>query len=437
MPENMRGAKPKPKVAVIGGGAAGLMAAGEAARSGADVTIFEKNEKLCKKVAITGKGRCNLTNFCDINEFLSNVATNPKFLYSALNYFSPQDCMDFFENLGVKLKVERGKRVFPESDNAFDIVDALKKFAKINKVQVKFEKAERILTDGNKIAGLIANGREYIFDSVIICTGGMSYPGTGSTGDGYKFAKQTGHNIIDLKPSLVPVEIKEKFSPDLMGLSLKNVRLSVYESVGTPYMASDNGHDISCPYKKIFEDMGEMIFTHFGISGPLVLSASSHIRNAGDKNYALRLDLKPALSEEQLDKRILSDFEKYKNKMFRNSLNDLLPKKFIPVFVKILEEYINPDKKINEITKSERLELVKLFKNFNMTFKKFRPLEEAIITCGGVDAKEILSNRMESKLVKGLYFAGEIIDVDAYTGGFNLQIAFSTGKLAGKCAGES
>jgi len=408
------------KIAVIGGGAAGLMAAGEASKSGADVTLFEKNEKLGKKLAITGKGRCNVTNLCDINEFLSNVATNPKFLYSALNYFTPQDCMDFFENLGVRLKVERGKRVFPDSDSAFDIVDALKKFVNVNKVKVKYEKVERLLIRDKKIAGLMANGHKYDFDCVILCTGGISYPGTGSTGDGYKFAREAGHNITELKPSLVPVEVKEKFCAELMGLSLKNIKLYVYEDD-----------------KMIFDEMGEMLFTHFGISGPLVLSASSHIRNVNNKNYTIKLDLKPALREEQLDKRILSDFEKYKNKMFKNSLDDLLPKKLIPVFVKILEAYINPEKKINEITKIERREIVKLFKSFNLTFKKFRPIDEAIITCGGVDAKEILSNKMESKLISRLYFAGEIIDVDAYTGGFNLQIAFSTGKLAGKNSAES
>ena len=420
---------PNKKIAVIGGGAAGLMAAGEAAKSGADVTLFEKNEKLAKKVAITGKGRCNVTNLCGVSEFLSNVATNPKFLYSALNYFTPQDCVDFFENLGIGLKVERGKRVFPKSDNAFDIVDALKKFAKINNVRVRFEKVGKILVNENKIAGLIADGQKYNFDAVIICTGGMSYPGTGSTGDGYKFAKDLGHNIIDLKPSLVPLEIKEKFCAGLMGLSLKNVKLRVYEEMRGECRAGDTP-------RPLFEEMGEMLFTHFGISGPLVLSASSHIRNGENKNYKIRLDLKPALDEEKLDKRILSDFEKYKNKMFRNSLDDLLPKKFIPVFVKILEDHINPDKKINEITKAERTELVKLFKNFDMTFKKFRPIEEAIITCGGIDTKEIMSNKLESKLISGLYFAGEIIDVDAYTGGFNLQIAFSTGKLAGKSAAQ-
>jgi len=410
------------KIAVIGGGAAGLTAAGEAAKSGADVILFEKNEKVGRKLAITGKGRCNVTNLCSISEFLSNVATNPKFLYSALNYFSPQDCVDFFENLGVKLKVERGKRVFPESDSAFDIVDALKKFANINKVKIRFEKVDKLLIDNNKITGLIANDKKYDFDAVIICTGGMSYPGTGSTGDGYKFARQAGHNIIDFKPSLVPIEIKEKFCPDLMGLSLKNIKIYVYEDD-----------------KKIFEEMGEMLFTHFGISGPLVLSASSHIREAENKDYKIKLDLKPALTEEQLDKRILSDFDKYKNKMFKNSLDDLLPKKLIPVFIKILSNSsvsLNPDKKINEITRTERAEIAGLFKNFSVSFKKFRPIDEAIITCGGVDTKEISSSTMESKLVGGLYFAGEIIDVDAYTGGFNLQIAFATGKLAGKNAAE-
>ena len=406
-----------PKIAVVGGGASGLMAAGEAARLVGDVTLFEKNEKPGKKLAITGKGRCNVTNLCSLEEFMANVATNPKFLYSALDYFSPQDCMDFFEKLGVKLKIERGKRVFPASDNAFEIVDALKKFIGMNKVKLKYAKAEKLLIDANKITGLFAGGQKYDFDAVILCTGGMSYPKTGSTGDGYKFAKAAGHNIIAPKASLVPLEIKEKFCADLMGLSLKNITLCLYEND-----------------KKVFFEMGEMLFTHFGISGPLALSASSHIRDAENKSYRIKIDLKPALSEEQLDKRILSDFEKYKNKMFKNSLDELLPKKLIPVFLKILENFIDPEKKINEITKAERSKLLGLFKDFSLSLKGFRPIDEAIITCGGVDTNEIYSNKMESKLVGGLYFAGEIIDVDAYTGGFNLQIAFSTGKLAGKSA---
>ena len=393
------------------------MAAGEAARLGGDVTLFEKNEKLGKKLAITGKGRCNVTNLCGLEEFLSNVATNPKFLYSALCYFSPRDCMGFFEALGAKLKLERGKRVFPVSDSAFEIVDALKKFIKTNKVKVEHKKAERLIIDGGRIAGLCAGGQKYDFDSVILCTGGMSYPATGSTGDGYKLASEAGHSIIAPKPSLVPLEIKEKFCADLEGLSLKNINLALYEND-----------------KKVFFELGELLFTHFGISGPLALSASSHIRDTQSKSYRIKLDLKPALSEEQLDKRILSDFDKYKNKMFKNSLDDLLPKKMLPVFVKILEERINPEKKVNEITKAERAKLVGLFKDFALSQKALRPIDEAIITCGGVNTNEIASNKMESKLVGGLFFAGEIIDVDAYTGGFNLQIAFSTGKLAGKNA---
>jgi predicted Rossmann fold flavoprotein len=417
------------KIAVIGGGAAGLMAAGEAAKSGADVTLFEKNEKLGKKLIITGKGRCNVTNLCDINEFMRNVATNNKFLYSALHYFTPQDCMNFFENLGVKLKVERGNRVFPASDKSFDIIDALKKFAAMNRVKIKFAKVEEILIENGAVTGLITNAinemnendknnkNKYVFDCVIICTGGLSYQSTGSDGDGYQFAREAGHTITELKPSLVPLEIREKFCADLMGLSLKNIKLAVYEN-----------------NKKIFEELGEMLFTHFGVSGPLVLSASSHIRNIGEKYYRISLDLKPGLNDEQLDKRILSDFEKYKNKDFKNCLDDLLPKKIIPVFINLLKDIINPEKKVNEITKAERSELVKLFKNFDLSVKKFRPIDEAIITCGGIDTREIYSNKMESKLVNGLYFAGEIIDVDAYTGGFNLQIAFSTGKLAGKSA---
>lgn len=405
------------KIAVIGGGAAGLMAAGEAAKFGADVTLFEKNEKLGKKLIITGKGRCNVTNFCDTNEFMQNVATNNKFLYSALHYFSPQDCINFFENLGAKLKVERGNRVFPASDKSFDIIDALKRFANMNGVKIKFAKVEKILIDNSAVSGLTADKIKYYFDCVIICTGGLSYKSTGSDGDGYKFAREAGHNIIELKPSLVPLEIHEKFCADLMGLSLKNIKLSVYEND-----------------KKIFEELGEMLFTHFGVSGPLVLSASSHIRKLGEKDYKIKLDLKPGLSEDQLDRRILSDFEKYKNKDFKNCLDDLLPKKILPIFINLLKDIINQEKKVNEITRAERLELVQLFKNFAFNVKKFRPIDEAIITCGGVDTREIYSNKMESKLVSGLYFAGEVIDVDAYTGGFNLQIAFATGKLAGKSA---
>ncbi|MCL2813316.1 MAG: NAD(P)/FAD-dependent oxidoreductase [Oscillospiraceae bacterium] len=408
------------KIAVVGGGAAGLMAAGEAAAAGAEVTLFEKNEKLGRKLAITGKGRCNVTNLCGVGEFLSNVATNPKFLYSALNCFTPQNCVDFFERLGVGLKTERGKRVFPKSGSAFDIVDALKKYIKTNGVKIKRGAVEKLLICGGRIAGVAAGGQTYDFERVILCTGGASYPGTGSTGDGYGLAARAGHGIADLKPSLVPLETGENFCAELMGLSLKNITMRLYEGD-----------------KKIFEEMGEMLFTHFGISGPLALSASSHIRDAKNKSYTIKLDLKPALGAEQLDKRILSDFEKYKNKMFKNSLDDLLPKKMIPVFVKILEDRINPEKKINEITKAERTKLAGLFKDFTMSFKAFRPIDEAIITCGGVKTDEIHSNTMESKLVAGLYFAGEIIDVDAYTGGFNLQIAFSTGKLAGKSAAEN
>jgi len=410
----------KKKIAVVGGGAAGLMAAGEAATSGGadvEVTLFEKNEKLGKKLIITGKGRCNVTNLCDINEFMQNVATNGKFLYSALNYFSPRDCMDFFEGLGAKLKVERGNRVFPVSDKSFDIIDALKKLVNKNGVQIKFAKVQKILAVDGMITGLIAD-RQYDFDSVIICTGGTSYKSTGSDGDGYKFARELGHTVTPLKPSLVPLEIQERFCAELMGLTLRNVKLSVLEND-----------------KKIFYEFGEMLFTHFGVSGPLVLSASSHIRHIGAKKYTLILDLKPALSDEQLDKRILSDFEKYKNKDFKNCLDDLLPKTLIPVFIKVSN--INPDKKVNEITRLERQNILALLKNFELTVKKFRPIDEAIITCGGVDVCEIYSNRMESKLVDGLYFAGEIIDVDAYTGGFNLQIAFATGKLAGKSAVDS
>jgi len=429
------------KIAVIGGGAAGLMAAGEAA-AGADVTLFEKNEKLGKKLIITGKGRCNVTNACDINEFMRNVATNGKFLYSALNYFTPQDCMNFFENLGAKLKVERGNRVFPASDKSFDIIDALKKFASINKVKVQFEKINKVIVENGAVTGLVADNK-YKFDAVIICTGGLSYKATGSDGDGYKFARELGHNIIELKPSLVPLEIRERFCTDLMGLSLKNIKLTVWEDnnvgdavLSVPQIYKNGRQNVAPTRKKIFEELGEMLFTHFGVSGPLVLSASSHIKNISEKNYKLALDLKPGLSEEQLDRRVLADFEKYKNKDFKNCLDDLLPKKIIPVFINLLKDIINPEKKVNEITRAERAELVNLLKNLELSVSGFRPLDEAIITCGGIDTREIYSNKMESKLVSGLYFAGEIIDVDAYTGGFNLQIAFSTGKLAGKSAAD-
>ena len=415
MAENIGSSK---KIAVVGGGAAGLMAAGEAARLGADVTLFEKNEKLGKKLIITGKGRCNVTNLCDIGEFMQNVATNGKFLYSALNYFTPQDCVDFFEGLGAKLKVERGNRVFPESDKSFDIADALKKFAGIGGVKVKFAKVDKILAEGGEVTGVAAGSNKYKCDAAIVCTGGLSYKSTGSDGDGYKFAREAGHNIIGLKPSLVPLEVRERWCADLMGLSLRNVTLAVREDS-----------------KKIFEELGEMLFTHFGVSGPLVLSASSHIRRLGESDYKLAVDLKPGLSAEQLDRRILGDFEKYKNKDFSNCLDDLLPKKLIAVIVGL--SGIEPGKKVNEVTRGERGGLVRLLKNLELSVSRFRDIDEAIITCGGVDTREISSSRMESKLVRGLYFAGELIDVDAYTGGFNLQIAFATGKLAGKSAAEA
>lgn len=404
------------KIAVIGGGAAGLIAAGEAARNGADVMLFEKNERLGKKLVITGKGRCNLTNLCNINEFLENVAVNSRFLYSALNNFSPSDTVKFFEELGVKLKIERGRRVFPVSDKSFDIVDALKKFVSQANVRIINERVTGLLAGDKKITGLRTDKKEYAADAVIICTGGVSYPSTGSDGDGYKLAESVGHSIVALRPSLVPIETEEKFCADLMGLSLKNVTVTLYEGE-----------------KKIYGEMGEMIFTHFGVSGPIILSLSAHIKKDAAKTpYAIKIDLKPALSESQLDKRILADFSEYKNKDYKNALNDLLPQKMIPIIIKLSR--IDPEKKVNEITKAERAELVYLLKNFSLTVKKFRPIEEAIITSGGIATKEITPNKMESKLIKGLYFAGEVIDVDAYTGGYNLQIAFSTGRLAGECA---
>jgi predicted Rossmann fold flavoprotein len=314
------------------------------------------------------------------------------------------------------LKTERGKRVFPKSDSAFEIVDALKKFAGKSGAKMTHAAVEKLEIRNSKIAGLSAGGQKYDFDCVILCTGGVSYPKTGSTGDGHRLAKEAGHDIVKLKPSLVPLEIEEKFCADAMGLSLKNVILRVYDGE-----------------KEVFGEMGELLFSHFGISGPLALSASSHMR---EKNggYKIKLDLKPALGEAQLDKRVLADFEKYKNKMFRNALDDLLPKKLVPVFVGILSDFINPGKKINEITTAERAKLVGLFKDFPMTFKAFRPMGEAIVTCGGVNTGEIHPGKMESKKLRGLFFAGEVLDVDAYTGGYNLQIAISTGRCAGQCA---
>jgi len=402
------------KIAIIGGGAAGLMAAGTAVGLGADVTLFEKNDRLGKKLAITGKGRCNVTNNCGVDEFLSNVPVNSKFLYTAINNFTPSDTIDFFESLGVKLKTERGNRVFPVSDKAHEIVDAMKKVAKCKIIN---ESVKNLIITDNTVTGLSTNKGNYSFDAVIVCTGGKSYPLTGSTGDGYKFAQQAGIDVTPLRPSLVPIEVAERWCKDLQGLSLKNISLSIVDTQSN---------------KTIFNDFGEMLFTHFGLSGPLILSASSHIRDIDSGKYKAVIDLKPALDEKTLDARLVSDFGKYINKNFSNALNDLLPQKMIPVIIALTG--IDPYKKVNGITHYERTLLLNFMKKLTLTITGFRPIDEAIITSGGVSVKEIDPRTMQAKKIKDLFFAGEIIDVDAYTGGFNLQIAFSTAVTAAKGA---
>ena len=407
------------KVIVIGGGAAGLFASISAAENGADVILFEKNDRCGKKLRITGKGRCNVTNDCSVEEFLQNVPTNPRFLYSALSALSTQDVKDFFESEGVPLKTERGKRVFPVSDNAQDIVSALVSACRARGVQIISEKVLSLIINEseNKINGVITEGGEYLADAVIVCTGGRSYTRTGSDGDGYAFAKSAGHTVTPLLPSLVPIVCAGKLCPSLQGLSLKNVSLSI----------SDKSTK-----KEVYSDFGEMMFTHFGITGPMVLSASAHIPDISSGRYEAKINLKPALDEKTLDTRILSDFAKYSNKDLINALDDLLPKKLIPVIVSL--SGIDPRKKINSITREERGALIDVIRGLKLSLVGFRPLEEAIVTKGGVSVKEIDPKTMASKKCAGLYFAGEVIDVDAYTGGFNLQIAFSTGKLAGQSA---
>ena len=403
----------KKRIAVIGGGAAGMMAAARALSNGCDVTLYERNERLGRKLAITGKGRCNVTNNCTQDEFLKNVPTNPRFLYSSYNNFSSQDTMQFFESLGVKLKTERGNRVFPVSDRAFDIVDAL---ASLVKKHVFHARVSGIAAEDGEVKGVKVNGRTVLYDAVIVCTGGMSYQKTGSDGDGVRFAKELGLDIVPLRPSLVPIESPDRLCPDMQGLSLKNVGIKIED---------ENG---KCAY----EDFGEMMFTHFGVTGPMILSASSMIPDINDKKYTLYIDMKPALDEGELDNRLLSDFSKNINKDFSNALSALLPLRMIPVFIRM--SGISPSKKVNSITKEERRGLVALLKRFPVTLSSFRPINEAIITKGGVSVRELDPKTMESKKIRGLYFAGEVIDVDAYTGGFNLQIAFSTAVTAADAA---
>ena len=403
------------KVIVVGAGAAGLLAAGTAAERGFDVLLIERNDKVARKVMITGKGRCNVTNNCNlINDLIANVPTNGRFLYGAFSKFMPSDTIDFFEDMGVPLKVERGNRVFPVSDNATDIVDALNAYSQDAGVKrIKGRVTELIIDDGRVRGVKTDDGQEYAADKVVVATGGKSYPLTGSTGDGYELAKQAGHTIVDLKPSLVPLNCHEGFCMDLQGLSLRNVEITV--------MDMDN-------YKEVYKDFGEMLFTHFGVSGPLILSASAHMKDIRERKYEIHIDLKPALSYEQLDKRIQRDFLENANKNFINALDALLPKKIVPIIVRLTG--IKPSTKVNQVTKEMRAKLVNILKDLKVTVMSFRPIEEAIVTSGGVSTKELDPKSMQSKLVEGLYFAGEVIDVDAYTGGFNLQIAFSTGMCA-------
>ena len=402
---------------IIGAGAAGLIASGVAASRGVDVTLIERNDRPARKVMITGKGRCNITNNCTmINELVENVPTNGRFLHSAFSSFMPYDIMDLLENEGVELKIERGERVFPVSDKAVDVVDALVRFSEKNGAKrIKGRATELVIEDG-AVKGVVTEEGETLYaDSVIIATGGVSYPLTGSTGDGYELAKKAGHTIIDPKPSLVPLVCHENFCMDLQGLSLRNIAISVMDTE---------------KYKEVYTDFGEMIFTHFGVSGPVILSSSAHMKDMKERKYEIHIDLKPGLTYEQLDARVQRDFLECSNKNFINALDKLLPKKIVPVIVRLTG--IKPSTKVNQITREMRAKLVNTLKDLKVTVLGFRPIEEAIITSGGVNTKEIDPKTMQSKLCKGLYFAGEVIDVDAYTGGFNLQIAYSTGNLAGK-----
>ena len=403
------------KICVIGGGPAGMMAAGTAVMYGADVTIFEAMPFLGKKLAITGKGRCNVTNVSTTQELLDNITKNPRFLYSALCTYTPEDVMATFENLGVPLKVERGNRVYPASDKAKDIVDAMRRYCE--GASVINEKVKKIFANDDGTFSIKAD-KEYRFDKVILATGGKSYPLTGSDGSGYRLATALGHHVTELIPSLIPINSPSKLCPDMQGLSLKNVSIKVIDETG----------DV------LYTDFGEMMFTHFGVTGPMILSASAHLRNKDISKLTLSIDLKPALDEKTLDTRLLNDFKLNANKDFINSLSGLLPSKMISPFISLTG--IDERKKINAITKDERKIILTTLKDFRIPLHSFRPIEEAIVTSGGIEVKEISPKTMESKLIPGLFFAGEVIDVDAYTGGFNLQIAFSTGYLAGKSAAE-
>ena len=412
------------KVVVVGGGPAGMMSAITSAQNGNEVTLLEKMNTLGKKLLITGKGRCNVTSSLNINDFIKNIPGNGMFLYSAFKNFDNEDIINFMKEQGLQLKEERGNRIFPITDKSQDVLKAFTSKLKESEVKIKLNtKVKSILVNqNNEVIGVKTDKKTIYTDKIILATGGKSYPLTGSTGDGYKMVKKLGHTITEIKPSLVPLETYEiEICRQLQGLSLRNVSIKINDLQSN---------------KKIYEDFGEMLFAHFGVSGPTILSSSAHLVRYKNLDNLLRkqkiqlvIDLKPALSEEKLNERILRDFNDIKNKQFKNGLDKLLPRKMIDIIIE--KSKINPNKKINEITKEERKNLVKLIKNFKILIKGFRPIEEAIITSGGINIKEINPKTMESKLIKGLYFAGEIIDVDAYTGGFNLQIAYSTGFTAG------
>ncbi|MDD3395443.1 MAG: NAD(P)/FAD-dependent oxidoreductase [Anaerotignum sp.] len=404
------------KIIVVGGGAAGMMAAGRAGSRGHEVHLFEKNNRLGKKLLITGKGRCNLTNDCDVETLLENIPGNPYFMYSAFYHLDSPQTQELFHRLGLQTKVERGRRVFPVSDKSLDVVIAMEQYLRENKVKLHLDSPveEILISDGKAVGVRLNKGIVVEADAVIVATGGLSYPATGSTGDGYRFAKKAGHQVTKLFPSLVPLKTEEEWCKDLMGLSLRNISIQVKNKNG----------------KTVFEEFGEMLFTHYGVSGPVILSASRHLILSMNEGYRLFIDLKPAMDEKKLDMRLLRDFEKYANRDFINALDDLLPKKLIPVIIAL--SGIAPDKKVNNIAKEERKRLLSLLKALPLTVTGTAGFHEAVITCGGIFVDEIDPSTMESKFVKNLHFVGEVLDVDAYTGGYNLQIAFSSGYTAGE-----
>ena len=409
-----------PEIIVIGAGPAGMMAASAAAEYGAEVTLIEKNAKPGRKLAITGKGRCNITNLCDNETFIANLTSNPRFMYSAINHFSCYDTVDFFEQRGLRTKVERGNRVFPESDKASDVVDALVNDVTQLGVAIRHGEVRGLIIEDGMIRGVRLNDGELYADAVIVACGGLSYKATGSTGDGYSFAKAAGHTVTALLPSLIPLVSDASDIPDLQGLSLRNISISVIDNDSS---------------KEIYNDFGELLFTHFGISGPVILSASAHMRNMSPGRYTVYIDLKPALDRDTLDKRIVRDLGEFANKDIVNALPALMPKALIPVVLR--RAGIDERTKCNSLTAAARRSLLEQLKRFAVPIHSFRPINEAIVTHGGVSVREIDSATMRSKLVRGLYFAGEVLDLDAYTGGFNLQIAYSTGRLAGHSAASA